>query len=109
MVDAHSTDPLAPQYEDPSTLERQPPPAVVTYNKEDEAAGVQPAPAASVRERGEGRVSCEWEGEVMESHLQVVRESGGYGGEQGKYLVCEGMELDGRRLYWIKLVIVWFG
>ena len=53
MVDAHSTDPLAPQYKGPSTLERQPPSAVVTYKKEDEAAEVQPAPAASVR--GEGR------------------------------------------------------
>ena len=90
MVDAHSTDPLAPQYEDPSTLERQPPPAVVTYKKEDEAAEVQPAPAASVRRGG----CSEWEEEVREGHLQVVRESGGYGGEQRKCLVCEGMELD---------------
>ena len=50
MVDARSTDLLAPHYEDPSTLERQPPPAVVMYKKEDEAAEVvQPAPAASVR------------------------------------------------------------
>ena len=54
MVDTRSTDPLALQYEDPSTLERQAPPPVVTYKKEEEAAAVQPAPAASVRER-EGR------------------------------------------------------
>ena len=51
MVDTNSTDPLAPQYEDPSTLERQAPPPVVTYTKEEDAAAVQPAPAASVRER----------------------------------------------------------
>ena len=54
MVDTNSTDPLAPHYENPSTLERQAPPPVVTYKKEEEAAAVQPAPAASVRER-EGR------------------------------------------------------
>ena len=52
MVDTRSTDPLAPQYEDPSTLELQAPPPVVTYKKEEEAAAVQPAPAASVRGRG---------------------------------------------------------
>ena len=52
MVDAHSTDPLAPQYVDPSTLEHQAPPPVVTYKKEDEAAAVQPTPSALVRGRG---------------------------------------------------------
>ena len=52
MVDTRSTDPLAPQYVDPSTLEQQAPPPVVTYKKEEEAAAVQPAPAASVRGRG---------------------------------------------------------
>ena len=52
MVDTRSTDPLAPQCVDPSTLERQAPPPVVTYKKLEEAAAVQPAPAASVRGRG---------------------------------------------------------
>ena len=66
MVDAHSTDPLAPQYEDPDTLERQAPPAVVTYKKEDEAAEVQPAPAASVSGR--------WEREGREDRLQLFRD-----------------------------------
>ena len=53
MVDTNSTDPLAPQYVDPSTLERQAPPPVVTYKKEEEAAAVQPNPVTSVRGRGE--------------------------------------------------------
>ena len=51
MVDTRSTDPLAPQYVDPSTLERQAPPPVVTYKKEEEAAAVQPTPSALVRGR----------------------------------------------------------
>ena len=68
MVDAHSTDPLAPHYEDPSTLEHQPPPAVVTYKKEDEAAEVvQPAPAASVRGGGGGGEGVGGEGIVSGS------------------------------------------
>ena len=81
MVDARSTDALAPHYEDPSTLGRQPSPAVVTYKKKDEAAEVvQPAPAASVRggrgrERGRGGYS-EWEEEAREGHLQLFRDSG---------------------------------
>ena len=52
MVDTRSTDPLAPQYVDPSTLERQAPPPVVTYKKEEEVAAVRPTPLASVRGRG---------------------------------------------------------
>ena len=68
MVDARSTDLLAPHYEDPSTLERQPPPAVVTYKKEDEAAEVvQPAPAASVRGGGGGGEGVGGEGIVSGS------------------------------------------
>ena len=51
MVDTRSTDPLAPQYVDPSTLERQAPPPVVTYKKEEEAVVVQHTPASSVRGR----------------------------------------------------------
>ena len=71
MVDTRSTDPLAPQYVDPSTLERQAPPPVVTYKKDEDAAAVQPAPAASVRERG-GRDGL---------FVQLFRESGSSGGE----------------------------
>ena len=65
MVDTNSTDPLAPQYEDPSTLERQAPPPVVTYKKDEDAAAVQPALAASVREREGGMVSlCSFSGKM---------------------------------------------
>ena len=73
MVDTNSTDPLAPQYEDPSTLERQAPPPVVTYKKEEEAATVQPAPAASVRGRGvrDGYITF----------IELFRKSGGWGAE----------------------------
>ena len=72
MADARSTNPPAPHYKDPSTLERQPPPAVVTCVKEDEAAErVQPAPAALVSGRGRRRVQWEWEWHVS------CRSSGG--------------------------------
>ena len=70
MVDTNSTDPLAPQYEDPSTLERQAPPPVVTYKKEEEAAAVQPTPSSSVRGRGE-----------TDGSLQLIWESGSWRGE----------------------------
>ena len=53
MVDTNSTDPLAPQYEDPSTLERQAPPPVVTYKKDEDASGGATRPG--VIGEGEGR------------------------------------------------------
>ena len=53
MVDAHSTDPLAPQYVDPSTLERQAPPPVVTYKKDEDAAAGATCPSGIGE--GEGR------------------------------------------------------
>ena len=87
MVDTNSTDPLAPHYEDPSTLERQAPPPVVTYKKEEEAAMVQPAPAASVRGR-EGRDGL---------FMQLFRESGSWEVECCAVLVFEVSELKVER------------
>ena len=46
MMGAQSEDPLAPQYEDPDTLSRKPPPAV-TYKKAEEAVDAQPNPSVS--------------------------------------------------------------
>ena len=45
MTGARSEDPLVPQYEDPDSLSRKPPPAVT--NKKEEAVDIQTNPSVS--------------------------------------------------------------
>ena len=51
---------------------------------------------------------CEWEEEVREGHLQLFRDSG-VRERRAVFGLWKSGAGYGKRLYWIKLVIVWCG